>query len=329
LQPTAPEAQAKINRKARQAMRKHGSAIVGEAQVRALAEALNIPLIGITDPAPFNHFLPRLQARQRANGGTIPFVRTEAEKRIDFRSAMPAVQTVIVIGVPYPLFPERAAVPGEGHIASVACGEDYHRVVGRKMAALVAALKALSPEPHAFQTYVDNSRLIDKASAWRAGLGFFGKNNLLIHPDYGSAFNIGQILTDLPVAFTEAVPMPCRCGDCDRCLKACPTGALGEGFALDYTRCLSNLTQQKRLSPEEEARIQTFVYGCDYCQWSCPFNRQAATIFAAQAYGDLAMLSEMTEADFKKIFGERSLAWRGAAVIRRNARLVKAKKTKK
>lgn len=324
-----PETKAKLNPEIGQAMCKHSPQIINEAQIRALARTLGIPLFGITDPTPLNSFLPRLQARQRANGGSIPFVRTEAEKRIDFRSVMPTVQTVMVIGVPYPLFPERAAAPGEGRIASVGCGEDYHRVVGQKMAALVAALKALSPEPHVFQTYVDNSRLIDKASAWRAGLGFFGKNNLLIHPEYGSAFNIGQILTDLPVAFTEAAPMPCRCGDCDRCLKACPTGALGEGFALDYTRCLSNLTQQKRLSPEEETRIRTFVYGCDYCQWRCPFNRKAATISAAQAYGDLAMLSEMADADFKKNFGERSLAWRGAAVLRRNARLVKAKKTKK
>lgn len=324
-----PETKAGIDRKIRQAMCKRMLAIVGEAQIRALARTLNIPLIGITDPTPLNNFLPRLQARQGANGGTIPFVRTEAEKRIDFRSVMPTVQTVIVIGMPYPLFPERAAVPGEGRIASVACGEDYHRVVGEKMAALVAALKDLSPEPHAFQTYVDNSCLIDKASAWRAGLGFFGKNNLLIHPDYGSAFNIGQILTDLPVAFTKAAPMPCRCGDCDRCLKACPTGALGEGFALDYTRCLSNLTQQKRLLPEEATHIQTFVYGCDYCQWSCPFNRKAATISATQAYGDLEMLSGIAEADFETNFGERSLAWRGPAVLRRNARLVKAKNTKK
>lgn len=288
------------------------------------ARTLDIPLIGITGPEPLTDFLPRLKKRLKENPDGVPFVRNKPEKRIDFHATMPNVKTVIVIGVPMPLFPRKQEKSKKKHglVASVAAGEDYHVRVMRKCKAILDAMTETFGAAEE-RAYVDNSRLVDKAAAWRAGLGFFGKNNLLINEMYGSAFNIGAILTAREIAFEPIEPQACRCGNCTACLDACPTDALGDGFQLDYKKCVSALTQQKQLTDEETGRIKTFIYGCDICQWVCPYNKRHRETIKSQTCYDLDDLIEMDDAQFEATFGESALAWRGAKTIRRNAQILK------
>ena len=153
--------------------------------------------------------------------------------------------------------------------------------------------------------------------------GFFGKNNMLIHPDLGSAFNIGVILTNVPIRFAKVKPLSSLCADCKRCLNACPNGALGDGFSLDYGKCISYLTQKKRLNPEEYRYIKDYLYGCDECQLVCPHNIAHSHFNDNESVFSLDSIQNLTEETFRQLFGESAIAWRGADILKRNAKILK------
>ncbi len=199
--------------------------------ITALAAACGIPLVGFTDPSPLTPCLPHLEKRLR-EGGT-PFVNRSPQVRIDYAKAFPAVKGVMVIGLPYSLLLEEPVdMAGRGRISAFCQGTDYHLLVKKAMADLMGVLTEEMGEVN-WRGFVDDARLVDRGSAWRAGLGFFGKNNTLINPKYGSGFFIGQILVDQPIDYMPATPLKSQCGNCTRCLEACPTHALKSGFSLD------------------------------------------------------------------------------------------------
>lgn len=296
-----------------------------ERAVRRIAKQLHIPLLGIIDPEPVLEVLPYSQKRRQENHGVIPYVGTKDALRVDYQSVMADVKTVIVIGIPYSLRSEQIQdFSTFAYLSSVACGLDYHQILREKMDALCEAVSLEFGASVHFKTFVDNSRLMDKASAWRAGLGFFGKNNLLINPHYGSAWNIGQILLDQKILHDQAVPMKNRCGNCTKCLKACPNHALGDrGFQLFYERCISYLTQKKKLTPEQEKKIQYFLYGCDICQWVCPYNRRAEKIADQESIIPLDEILNQSEEEIKMRYKAHSLSWQPPSILIRNARILK------
>ncbi len=296
--------------------------ILKEKDIIKLAREQGIPMMGFLNPTPLIEAQKRLLQREKT--GKTEFERVPVEERIDFKEAFKEVKTVIVFGIPYggtfPNFDEK----GRGRIAEIAWGRDYHAVLKEKAKNLMALLSK-SFGLIGYRIYVDNTRLVDRESAYMAGLGFFGKNNLLIHPKYGSFFNIGQILIDKKVDFKQKEPMVCRCGTCKSCLEACPNRALGEGFSLEPGRCISYLTQKKTLTPEEEKYIHTYLYGCDLCQYACPYNRKVCkpSIKSIDCIAPkLDTILRMSGEDYQKMYGHTSMGWRGVHIIQRNARLL-------
>lgn len=190
------------------------------------------------------------------------------ERRCHPEEILPGVKSVIVVGMNY--------YPGdhednEGLVARYAWGDDYHELMGERLEKLAGKISGES------KWYVDTGAIFERYFAVKAGLGFIGKNTCLITKDFGSWVFLGVILTTAELEPDE--PMAgVSCGDCRKCVEACPTGALSEG-CIDCRKCVSYLTIEKKgdFTPEEAAMVscQGFRFGCDACQEVCPHNKRA------------------------------------------------------
>lgn len=213
--------------------------------------------------------------------------------------------TVIAVGIKY------SRVKCEGiHFSSCSQGVDYHIVVKEKMSGIVSYLNTLG---YIADTFVDNNPLDEKLLAYNAGLGFFGKNNLLINEEIGSTFFIGIILTDAVIEPDEIVNKTCM--NCNLCVKACKAHAINENGILNQNKCISYLTSKKNLTNEEEKLISNCIYGCDDCINACPYNKNNVT--EIESINEYEFLN-MSDNEFKNIYGNMACAWRGKKVLDRN-----------
>jgi epoxyqueuosine reductase len=200
-------------------------------------------------------------------------------RRLDPREALAGCQTVIVASLSYApavdasgeaLHPD----PGRPIVARYASGIDYHDWFEERLDGLAEEVRAIDPDA-LVRRYVDYGPVLERDHAQRAGLGWIGKNSMLINPRLGSWFLLGELLTTLDI---EPDPpfVPDRCGTCRRCIDACPTDAILEGRVIDSRRCISYLTIELRGSIPEELRpaIGSRVFGCDICQDVCPWNSE-------------------------------------------------------
>ncbi|MFH1214706.1 MAG: tRNA epoxyqueuosine(34) reductase QueG [Candidatus Neomarinimicrobiota bacterium] len=209
-------------------------------------------------------------------------------------------------------------------VARYAWGADYHRVVERKLKRICRIIREMEPATIA-RTYVDAGPVMQKAFAAQAGLGWIGKNNLLIVPEIGSYCFIGIVFLSIDLEFNE--PMAGRCGGCRRCLAACPNGALTDGYKLDARRCTAYLTIEKEgeFSAAEKELLHGWLYGCDLCQEACPYN-QTWTQPGDQQYGEsFASLGrslndwlKLTESEFLTLFRNHPVKRLGYDLWRRN-----------
>ncbi|HET9625423.1 MAG TPA: tRNA epoxyqueuosine(34) reductase QueG, partial [Kofleriaceae bacterium] len=196
--------------------------------------------------------------------------------RADLRAVLGSAQALIVVALAYD---RTDPVPGDrlvrGKIARYARGEDYHLVMRDRLVVLAERLAAALGRPVASRPCVDSAPVLEREWAERAGLGFVAKNTMLIAPGVGSYVVLGELLVDVPLAPTAALPAAApRCGACRSCLDACPTGAFVDAYVLDARRCISYLTIEHAGAIPRELRpaIGTWVFGCDLCQEVCPFN---------------------------------------------------------
>jgi epoxyqueuosine reductase len=203
----------------------------------------------------------------------------EVRARLDGDAILPGAKSVVCVARRYQRSAEEEAgdPPFARRIARYARGRDYHNGVRKKLRQLAAYLRTLgTPDaPVHARPMVDDVPVLERAWAARAGLGFVGKNGMLIVPGEGSFVLLGEVVTTL--ALTPDAPMPERCGSCTRCLQACPTGAFPAPFVLDARRCVSYLTIELRGAIPEELRVAIgeHLFGCDDCQTVCPFNQSA------------------------------------------------------
>jgi epoxyqueuosine reductase len=250
--------------------------LVLREQITAEATALGFDLIGITSAEPLAHG-GRLRAWvAQGFAGEMGYMSRDVERRVDPSRVLPDVRSIIVLGMNYYTSPAVLEVsPGRGWISRYSWGQDYHTVLGDKLKALVAFIRDVDgPDVHA-RWYVDTGPILERELAWRAGLGWPGKNTNLINRHLGSWLLLGAILLDRELAYDA--PATAHCGTCTRCLVACPTRALVAPGVLDARRCISYLTIELRGSIPRELRplLGTHIFGCDICQAVCPWNRKA------------------------------------------------------
>ncbi len=254
-----------------------------DALVRERARALGFDAVGVAraDVALGEEFL-RYEAFVRAGmQGEMAYLAEHAEvrARLDTPAILAGARSVVCVARRYQRSPEAEAAdpPFAQRIARYARGRDYHNVTRKKLRQLAAYLRSLgSPEePVGARPMVDDVPVLERAWAARAGLGFVGKNGMLIVPGEGSFVLLGEVVTTL--ALTPDTPMSERCGSCARCLDACPTRAFDRPFVLDPRRCIAYLTIEHRTAIPEEMRpgLGGHLFGCDECQTVCPFNHSA------------------------------------------------------
>ncbi len=306
------------------------------AAVKLRARALGFAATGIA-PLERNAHAAELDRWLAAGyAGTMSYLRRQAAKRKEPQRIMPEARAAVVTLTNY--FHERtgpgAPARGPGKVAQYAWSADYHRVLGRRLARLAADIGAVSPGART-RCYIDAGPVPERELAQRAGLGWIGKNTMLIHPRLGSFTFIGAILTDADLA--PDLPFEAdRCGACRLCLDACPTDAFVEPRLLDARRCISYLTIEHRaeFSHTERRMLGEWVFGCDICQDVCPWNVKFARPtgdpeFAPRlelAAPDLRALLAESE-HFDRRYGDTPFERPGHRGMRRNALAVLANRT--
>lgn len=244
-----------------------------ESRLKSEARSRGFALAGIapaTEADGFSHFESWLD---RGFAGEMDYLLEQREERRHPRSILTHVRSVLMVGMEYASEPE--IQNPKSKIAKYAQGPEYHRFIWDRMNDLAAWLEAESPGCSA-RAVADTAPLLERDFARRAGLGWIGKNTLLIHPERGSFFFLGALLTDLELAPDEPFAGS-HCGTCTACLDACPTQAFPQPHVLDATRCISYLTIELRSSIPEGLRepMGSWLYGCDVCQDVCPWNRKS------------------------------------------------------
>jgi epoxyqueuosine reductase len=299
-------------------------------KIRAIAESLGFAACGIS---PANR-LEQDEARLHnwlLNGyhGEMDYMARNFDKRTDPCILLPGAKSVISVLMNY--YPEESLSEGNHYkIARYAYGKDYHLVIREKLNLMISRIKQFACDFQA-RAFTDSAPVLEKAWAARSGLGWIGKNTCLIHPKLGSYVFLGEIITDLVLAYDDR-RINDLCGGCNRCIESCPTGAILAPRLLAARKCISYLTIEYRgdLPPEEKDHFKGWIFGCDICQEVCPWNRKA-TPARESAFipspGLKAMDKEkwedLTEEQFNDLFRESAINRTKFSGLKRNITFLK------
>jgi epoxyqueuosine reductase len=316
-----------------------------EARIKGQARALGFELAGIAPAAPADGFDRLCDWLGRGFAGEMDYMRRHAEARRHPAAVLPQVRSVVMVGMSYSpgnreqgtgnrggsvssLFPVPCSLfPTK--IARYALGADYHDVLRRRLNQLLAWVQEQVPGCRG-RGVVDTAPLLERDFARRAGLGWFGKNTMLLNKRHGSYFFLGALLLDLELR-PDAPHETSHCGACTACLDACPTKAFVGPGLLDSRRCLSYLTIEVKGSVPDEMRpeMKEWLFGCDVCQEVCPWNRKAPP-GAEPALAprpdliavDLLELMGLSEEEFRRRFRGTALWRTKRRGLLRNAALI-------
>lgn len=305
-------------------MSTHASpAVVPIDELKAFALSLGFLACGIADlsPTPHGDVLDRWLAS--GHGGVMRYLNRQAKKRKDPRRIDPRGRSAVVIIDNY-YYPDS----GEVHrfkIARYARGQDYHISTMRRLELLADWL--LERGATWARPFADAGPVPERELAQRAGLGWIGKNTMLLRPGVGSWFVIGSVLNDLQLE-PDAAFTTDHCGSCTRCLDACPTHAFVEARLLDATRCLSYQTIEHRgpIPADIKPAMEGWVFGCDICNEVCPWNQRFAAPSTVPDFqprnavdlDDPECFSKLSAEDFENLFADTALARPGLERMRRN-----------
>lgn len=263
---------------------------------------LGFTLAGITAPQTPPHYAAYLRWLQAGNHAQMGYLENDRARqcRADPKLLLLECESILVLAIPYgglhdSAFSQESAPPQEpfGRIAAYAWGRDYHEVIPPLLRQLVVFLEAQigSPIPH--RIYTDTGPILERDLAQRAGLGWIGKNTCLIHPQYGSYFLLAEILLGIALPPDEPFRTD-HCGNCTRCIQACPTQCILPNRTLDARRCISYLTIENKteIPPNLQPLLGEWIFGCDLCQQVCPWNIR----FAHKAAAHPALQQDPTRA---------------------------------
>ena len=289
-----------------------------------LSKELGISKIGFTTADDFAYLEKSLRAGVE-EGRTTGFEHKNIEERLDPKLSLASARTIISIALAYPRRlpqqPQKTAYR-RGKITPNSWGLDYHYILQDKLERLARGIEELTAD-FEYKGMVDTGALVDTAVARRAGIGFIGKNGLVISKEFGSYMFLGELITNLELEPDQ--PVDYDCGDCNRCVEACPTSCLLGDSTMDARRCLSFQTQDKGMMDLEfRKKIKTVIYGCDICQICCPYNKgidspPVVDIDPDLAQPELIPFLELSNGQFKEKFGLIAGSWRGKNILQRNA----------
>ncbi|WP_243293072.1 tRNA epoxyqueuosine(34) reductase QueG [Bacillus sp. FJAT-47783] len=296
-------------------------------EVIEYSREIGIDKIGFASADTFETLKDRLILQQEL-GYQSGFEEKDIEKRTNPTLLLPKAKSIIAIALAYPSkmknAPKNTKEERRGLFCRASWGRDYHHILREKLDMLEQFLHTKVPEAE-FKSMVDTGELSDRAVAERAGIGWSGKNCAIITPEFGSYVYLGEMITNIP--FPPDTPIEDKCGTCNKCVEACPTGALVQGGQLDSNKCIAFLTQTKGfLQDEYRTKIGNRLYGCDTCQLVCPENKGKDFHLHPEMEPDpeiakpkLKPLLSMSNREFKETFGQVSGSWRGKKPIQRNA----------
>lgn len=246
----------------------------------AIEAGFDLCRIARADAVPRGDYLQRWLDTGRA--GSMQYLHRNTEIRMNPANLLDGARSVIVTAMVYNSPKPTPAGAGDssgstGRVARYAWGDDYHRVIKKKLFSIADQLREVAGSDHRFRACVDTAPLLERELAAAAGIGWIGKNTLALHADIGSYFFLGEIVTTLALPADD--PVVDRCGTCTACLDACPTEAFPKPYEMDASRCISYLTIEHRGPIPEElgTKTQDWIFGCDICQEVCPYNRHAPT----------------------------------------------------
>ncbi len=301
-----------------------------EELTRAIKDAaweIGFSLVGIV-PAVRPGGFDDLQAWiQNGFAGEMSYIPNREEAYEHPENVLPECRSAIMLGLHYRTSDPPELKPNDVRVSRYAWGEvDYHDLLRSRMKQLTNVIHAKHPGCRT-RGVVDTAPLLERDFARLAGLGWFGKNTMLIHRGEGSWFFLAAMLTDVDLAYDSPFETD-HCGTCTRCLEACPTDAFPEPYVLDARKCLSYLTIELRDQPiphELREGMGEWIFGCDLCQDVCPWNRKAprSEVAEFQPQSDLypadgISLLQMSDEDFRKRFRDTPLSRTGRAALLRN-----------
>ena len=294
--------------------------------VKARALELGFDRVAIGPASPPEHGPAFSRWVEAGYAATMDYLgRREGERR-DPARVLPGARSVVCVALNY-YQGEEAADPSWSPVARYAWGRDYHAVMTPRLGDLAAHLAEAGGA--ASKGYVDTGPVLERDLAARAGLGWIGKNTMLLHPELGSWFFIGALLTTAALDFDDSLSD--RCGSCRACLDACPTEAFVAPYVLDARRCISYLTIEHRgvIDPALEGALAPWQFGCDICQSVCPWNRKAPptrepSFRPSAPFPGAERIVAMSDEELRERFAGSAL-WRAkAAGLRRNAAIARA-----
>ena len=248
------------------------------ARVKEKARQLGFSLVGVTTPERPPHLHVYREWIAKSRHGEMGYLATKRafERRAEPQTILPDSKSILVLATPYSK-PQAKENAKEGRVAAYAQGKDYHDVLPKRMKALVDYIEREVGKPVPNRWYTDTGPLLERALAQRAGLGWIGKNTMLINPQAGSYFLLSEILLGVELETDQPITTD-HCGTCMRCIEACPTDCILPDCTLDATRCISYLTIERKGSIEVNLRnkMGNWVFGCDICQIVCPWNERFA-----------------------------------------------------
>lgn len=289
-------------------------------------KSIGIDKIGFTSAQPF-YDLKEVFYKHRLKGYESGFEEKDINKRINPKLTLEGAESIISIAIAYPTRIENPPISEKGEyrgfVARSAWGIDYHLVLKEKLEAIGEYIKSIMPDAK-YICMTDTGALSDHAAAERAGIGWIGKNSLLITPEYGSYVYLGEIITN--INFPEDNPIQNQCGECNKCIDYCPNGAIVDSKIVNTRKCNSFLTQSKELKIEDYEKLGNRLYGCDTCQQVCPKNKGINYYNHPEFIPDpelakpvLKSLLTISNKEFKKNWGTTAAGWRGKKIIQRNA----------
>jgi len=296
-------------------------------EVIEYSKKIGIDKIGFTSANTFETLKERLNV-QKELGYQSGFEEPDIEKRTNPELLLPKAKSIIAIALAYPSkmknAPRSTREERRGIFCRASWGKDYHDILRDRLQKLEEFILDKVPDAKV-KSMVDTGELSDRAVAERAGIGWSGKNCSIITPEFGSYVYLGEMITTIP--FPPDTPIEDQCGTCNKCVEACPTGALVQGGQLDSNKCIAFLTQTKGfLKDEYRTKIGNRLYGCDTCQLVCPENKGKDFHLHPEMEPDpeiakpkLKPLLTISNREFKEKFGPIAGSWRGKKPIQRNA----------